>query len=120
LQVAQFSGGQGFAENANANYPGFEVELAAVPVEGLKLDASVGYVKPKYTAFPQANPDTSPGAPPLIDIKDIAKFPYVPRWTTHVGGEYAFPAFDFGQLSVRVDYAASSKRWFHASDLPTV
>jgi len=120
LQVAQFSGGQGFAENANANYPGFEVELTAAPVEGLKLDASVGYVKPKYTAFPQANPDTSPGAPPFIDIKDIAKFPYVPKWTTHVGAEYALPAFEFGQLSFRVDYATSSKRWFHASDLPTV
>nr|WP_281253544.1 TonB-dependent receptor [Sphingomonas laterariae] len=118
LQVAQFSGGMGFAENANANYPGFEIEVTAAPIEGLTLDASIGYVDPEYTSFPQPNPD--PNGPAVIDIADIAKFPYVPKTTTHWGAEYALPAFDWGQLSFRVDYATSSKRWFHASNLPNL
>jgi len=116
LQVAQFSGGQGFAENANADYPGAEIEFTAVPIDGLTLEASVGYVDPEYTSFPQPDPDGSG----VIDIADIAKFPYVPKTTTHWGLEYALPAFEWGQLSLRVDYSTSSKRFFHASDLPNL
>ncbi len=117
LQVAQFSQGQGFAENANAEYPGFEIEVQAAPVTGLTLDGSVGYVRPKYTAFPQLDP-ANPAQ--LIDIKKIARFPYVPKVTTHVGVEYAFQPISVGQFLIRVDYSTSSTRYFHASNLPNL
>lgn len=108
LQVAQLVNLEGFADNANANYPGFELEVQARPVEGLSLDGSLGYVRPKYTLFTQAG----------VDYHEIGKFPYVPKLTTHVGAEYAFPPFSLGRLSVRVDYSASSKRHFAAFNLP--
>jgi len=108
LQVAQLVNLSGFADNANANYPGFELEAQARPIDGLTLDGSLGYVHPKYTLFTQAG----------TDYHKIGKFPYVPRLTTHVGGEYAFEPFAFGQLSVRIDYSTSSKRHFAAFNLP--
>lgn len=115
LQVAQFTGTNGVTDNANARYPGFEVEVQAIPVTRLRIDASVGYVNPAYTKFPYPIPGASAGA--VGEFKDIAKFPYVPKWTTHAGASYSLPPSAIGQLSVRVDYSTQSKRYFHPLNL---
>ncbi|XHS01722.1 TonB-dependent receptor [Sphingomonas sp. DBB INV C78] len=117
LQVAQYTGTNGVTDNANARYPGFEVEILAAPVEGLRLEGSIGYVDPSYTKFPYADPADPTGAT-VGDFKDVAKFPYVPKWTTHTGASYAFAPFAFGQLNVRADYSTQSKRYFHPLNLP--
>jgi iron complex outermembrane receptor protein len=109
LQVPQYSGGNGFVPNANARYQGFELEALAVPVHGLQIDASVGYVDPKYKEFILLDPATGV----ISDFAKTAKFPYVPKWTTHIGAQYSVPV-GFADLIVRGDYAHTSKRFFHA------
>ena len=113
LQIPQYSGGNGFTPNADAHYQGFELEAQAVPIENVKLDGSIGYVDPVYDKFLFLDPNTGLTA----DIKDSAKFPYVPRWTMHVGAEYTFPPLGFGTLTARSDYAYTSSRYFFATEI---
>jgi iron complex outermembrane receptor protein len=115
LQVAQFAGVfSGSTRNASAKYTGFELELTAKPVSAVGLDASLGYVKPRYKQFPY--PDlASPGT--LKNYANQAYFPYVPNWSVHLGGDYTVP-LDFGRLILRGDYSYSSKRHFFALSLP--
>lgn len=108
LQVPQYSGGNGFVPNANARYQGFELELLALPAHGLQFDASLGYVDPKYKQFILLDPATNQ----ISDFKDQAKFPYVPKWTAHVGAQYSVPV-GFADLMFRADYAYTSQRYFH-------
>jgi len=110
LQESQFSGAQGFVPQIDAHYQGFEFEVAAVPVGGLKLTASVGYVDPVYDKF-------EPAAG--IDLKDSAKFQYVPDWTVHGGVEYDWPRTSMGVFSARVDESYTSRRDFMASNYCT-
>jgi iron complex outermembrane receptor protein len=84
-----------------------------VPTENVKLDGSIGYVDPVYDKFLFLDPNTGATA----DIKDSAKFPYVPRWTMHVGAEYTFPPLGFGTLTARSDYAYTSSRYFFATEI---
>ncbi len=115
LQVAQFAGVfSGSTRNASAKYTGFELELTAKPVSAVGLDASLGYVKPRYKQFPYPDP-ASPGT--LKNYADQAYFPYVPNWSVHLGGDYTVP-LDFGRLILRGDYSYSSKRHFFALSLP--
>ncbi|QKS01413.1 TonB-dependent receptor [Sphingomonas sp. CL5.1] len=112
LQVPQYAGGNGFIPNANARYQGFELELLAIPIRRVQFDASLGYVDPTYTEFLLADPNTGI----VGDYAKQAKFPYVPNWTVHVGAQ-ASHRLDFADLMLRVDYAHTSKRYFHTIDL---
>lgn len=114
LQVPLFNGGNGSTQNAGANYKGLELEVQAIPVEGLTIDSSVGYVDPEYTKFLFPSPSNSKV---LLEYSSIAKFPYVPDWTLHIGTQYEFPSFGFGQLAARVDYSYTSERYFHPLNL---
>ena len=111
LQIPQYSGGNGFTPNADAHYQGFELEAEAVPVENVKIDGSIGYVDPVYDKFLFLDPNTNL----TTDIKDSAKFPYVPDWTIHIGVEYTFPPLGFGTLAARSDYTHTSQRYFFAT-----
>jgi iron complex outermembrane receptor protein len=126
LQVAQFAPpsttgtGGSSALNANATYKGFELELQAVPVEGLTLSSAVGYLDAKYTSFPVAldtgniltagcSPISSGGTVVGMDCADIASMVNVPKWTVNFGVGYELPAASYGQWSARLDYAYKSK-----------
>jgi iron complex outermembrane receptor protein len=106
----------GFTNPARATFKGFEAELEAVPVDGLTLGASVGYVDAGYKSiyFP------APGTGVLTNYASISHFVYVPKWTTHVGAQYDFPETGVGRFSVRGDWSTMSKRWFHVNNLPTL
>ena len=110
LQITQpgFSDDAGFVSNVvnagKATYQGFEAELTAAPVDGLTLTFDVSYVDPKYKQFLFLGQD----------LKDVAKFGYVAKWSTHVGGSYKFAETSFGTPSVTLDYSYKSKRVFEA------
>ncbi len=114
LQVNQYTGGIGTTLNTNAYYEGFELELQAAPITPVLLEASVGYVNPVYTSYPYPNPDTGV----LQNYASIAKFPYVPDWTIHLGAQYTFNDTPWGTPSVRADYSMTSERYFFGTDLP--
>jgi iron complex outermembrane receptor protein len=114
LQVNQYTGGVGTTTNADAYYEGFELEGQFLPFHELSLDGSVGYVNPVYTYYPYTNPDTGL----LQNYASIAKFPYVPDWTIHMGAQYYFPEQSWGAPSLRVDYSMMSERYWFGTNLP--
>nr|WP_089218214.1 TonB-dependent receptor [Sphingomonas laterariae] len=114
LQLQQFQAGTAGASSVTVNagkakYWGVEGEIQAVPVDGLTLGTSVGYIDRKYKEFLILNPQTNE----IEDVKDTARFPFSSEWTVNASAQYDVPEFDFGQLSFRVDYNYRSKIWFH-------
>jgi iron complex outermembrane receptor protein len=125
LQVALFQppgatgGGGNTAINANAKYKGFELEAQAVPVEGLTIMASVGYVDREYTQYPQplnAGGTLTPGCSFITlnganiaqNCGDVAKFLYVPSTTAGAGVSYTFPTTSYGEFTIRADWVYRS------------
>ena len=53
----------------------FEIEFAAVPVDGLTFEGSLGYTDPKYKQFLYRDPVTNL----VIDAAGQAHFPYVAK-----------------------------------------
>jgi iron complex outermembrane receptor protein len=137
LQVALFappgqtSSGGNTTINANAKYKGFELEAEAVPIDGLTLNASVGYVKPEYTNYPRAlepgigvpagcTPiNNSAGVAVGADCAKIAQFLYFPKTTAAFGGSYVFPKTSYGEFSIRADYAYRSSIQSGTFNLPS-
>ena len=113
LQVNQYTGGVGTTTNSDANYEGFELESQFLPFHELALDGSIGYVNPVYTYYPYTNPVTGK----LDNYASIAKFPYVPDWTIHIGAQYYFPEQSWGAPSLRVEYSMMSERYWFGTNL---
>jgi iron complex outermembrane receptor protein len=117
LQVTQFvttTGGDsgGFTSNAKARFRGFEAELQAVPVTGLTLASSIGYVDAKYKVFIAPNP-AAPGT--FFNAADQSEFPYVPKWTGNASAQYEGDDIGFGRPLARLAYSYMSNRFFHAN-----
>jgi iron complex outermembrane receptor protein len=132
LQVTQFAAPTGSTGagnvnvNANAKYKGFEIEATAVPVDGLTIQGSYGYVDFEYTSFPKLK-TAAPGAPagsiPTVitagcsdtsipgiqDCAAIQFFQNVPKTKWDASVTYEFPPEEFGTVSLSVDYSWSGK-----------
>ncbi len=116
LQVQQFAAGTGGATALIVNagkvqLSGFEAELTALPFTGFQIDGSVGYVKTKFKEFLFRDPLTN-----LVeDVADVARPVYSPKWTIHVGAEYAYPVGD-ATVRLRGDYSRRTKFYVNALD----
>lgn len=137
LQVGAFrpvSGGTGQQSFiANAAYErakGVEVQATAVPISGLQLNASVGYLHARYTSFVSALSYNFPGhvcngltagagSPPIAqDHSDPSSPCYLvpprsPKWTAKLEAQYAW---DTG-LGVVTPHAAWSYEGAHFTNL---
>jgi iron complex outermembrane receptor protein len=108
LQVSQFNGATGASQIINAakaRYRGGEVELHAI-FGGLAIDASLGYVDPKFLHYFNVN-----AAGMNVDVANLTKVPGVSRYTFNVGAGYTFSRTSIGTPSVRMDYAFRSTQF---------
>ena len=127
LQITQFTppddgqnGGGNININANAEYKGVEVELTVVPVDGLTVSGSLGYVDAEYKQFPLplgaggaltngCSPITNDsGVAVLQDCAPIRLFQNQPDTQWDIGAIYEFPPQNFGTASIAVNYAWTS------------
>ena len=83
-----FVGNVGQAESK-----GFELELAAAPIEGLSLSGALGYTDAQFS-------ETSTE----VGVEAGDRFPQVPQWTGSASAQYAFLAFGGREAFVRGDY----------------
>ncbi|MEC3948226.1 TonB-dependent receptor [Sphingobium sp. HWE2-09] len=116
LQVQQFAAGSGGATSLIVNagkvrLSGFEAELTALPFAGFQIDGSVGYVKTKYKTFLFRDPASNV----ILDVANDAKPLYTPKWSVHLGAEYAYPVGD-SLIRLRGDYSRRTKIYFNALD----
>lgn len=87
LQTQNFINGRQFFDNAGkADIKGFEIEADFTPVRGLVFSGNVGYADLQYKTF------ILNGA----EVADIARTPYVSRWTGRASVQYDAPAFSSG------------------------
>lgn len=113
LQVSQFTSGSGGASSVvvnagKARIKGIELEVTAIPIEGLTLTGSLGLTDPKYKQFLYRDPVTNT----LIDVSKDARFSQVSNSNLHLGASYTFPHLPFGKLTARADYSHQSKMYF--------
>ncbi|MBV6423921.1 MAG: Pesticin receptor [Steroidobacteraceae bacterium] len=111
---ASTSGGvSGGTYSANATFRGGEIELGALPLDGLKFAVNVGYVDPTYERIIFPAPVT--GIP--TNYADSSRFPYVPKLNGSVDASYEMPIAG-GRLIASVNYTYVGKRYFHISSIP--
>ncbi len=91
-----------------ATYRGGELEITALLGDGWQVDTSFGYVDPEYNVYLSLDPKTGR----QVNVASQARFPYVSNASVNLGIQYEFPPMEWGDLTVRVDYAYKSPRVF--------
>jgi len=86
-----------------ARSKGFEIELTAIPTDGLELFGSVGYANSKYTDFGDNTGNRLQNAP---------------EWQWNVGGQYTWPVSDNLEMFTRVDVIYQDDRFLGANNDP--
>jgi iron complex outermembrane receptor protein len=105
LQVNQFNSvtRTNFIVNAaKARYRGFELEGALMLGDHVQIDGNVGYVDPKYKEYNLII------AGVVTNVGSTAHFPYLSKWSTHVGGQLRSSPTGIGVITARVDYSTKS------------
>ena len=115
IQIAQFEAGTGGASsrivNAGAGtYQGIEFDIVMVPVDGLTIDLTYGYLDAEFDEYMALNPATNM----LEDISNVTTVQQAPENSAALGVQYDFEPFSFGALSARVDLAYKDEIAFHA------
>jgi len=95
---------------ASATIYGGELEVTAVPIDGLTLEGSAGYVHARYDQYMARD-----SAGNLLDLS-ATKFP-VPEWTFNVGGTYEIPLRD-GSVRLYANYQWKDDVEFYLSPRP--
>ncbi|MDB5687639.1 MAG: iron complex outerrane recepter protein, partial [Rhizorhabdus sp.] len=86
---------------------GVELELSALPVEGLRLDASAAYLQTKYKTFTKVLPANVPGRTTLLGLD----FPFSPKWQSSFAASYRLPLETAGDWRIGVDGQYESRRY---------
>ena len=98
---------------------GVEVEFLTQPIDGLRVDGSMGYLHGVFGDIPGSQNQRT-GEP--ID-RDGEQYNFVPRWQTHLGVQYSLevptpgPAWLGGWLTPRVDWSFRSQTQYFAWEL---
>lgn len=105
LQIQTFVNGVQKFENAGkAAIWGFEGELTSAPVDGLLLEASLGYQNFDYKTYMQGG----------VDVADIVKPIQQPKWSSRLSAQYDFPGVMSGDAH---PFARLDARWRSKSNL---
>ena len=93
-QVLQrsFDGASADITNADARVSGLELELRAIPVEGLELTAGFGYTDARFNNY--INPFTG-------DDLDGNRIPYAPNYNYNLSAQYRSPDGLFSRLELQ-------------------
>ena len=91
----------------DANSRGVELELAAVPIDGLKLTGSVAWLKTGYDTFTANLPANVAGRTTLLGLD----FPFAPKWQIAGSASYRLPLRTSGDWRIGVDAQYEARRY---------
>ena len=77
---------------------GFEIEVSAAPVAGLRVQGALGYLRPKYDEFLNGG----------INVANDRAVPYAPKLTASLNGDVTLGRVGGGEVHLLLDYAHSS------------
>ncbi len=114
IQISQFEAGAGGASSNIVNagegtFKGIEFDVTVVPVDGLTIEATYGYLEAEFDEYLDRNPATNL----LEDISGRTTVAQAPENTASLGVQYDFEPFSFGALSARLDAAYKDSYVFH-------
>ncbi|MDB5583897.1 MAG: tonB dependent receptor family protein [Bradyrhizobium sp.] len=92
----------GAGNAGSAHVWGGEAELTVIPVKGLTLGATLGLTYPKYDSFINPINGANFGGTP---------FPYTPKGTFSLSGDYETAVGSFGTVNFHLDYSHKSKAY---------
>lgn len=94
------------ANAGQARLYGFEAELTAVPVQGLNLNAAVGYTNSAFQKVP-------------VEVGPINgnRLPFSPEWTVALGAAYEIALQNEVTVTPRVDFRYQSRTFFSPFNL---
>lgn len=111
LQIQVFTSVAPVTKNAaSAELQGFELELQAVPVDNLYLEASVGYIDASYDDLDEEETLVSKSS----DLERI------PEWTASAALSYEFGLGDKGVLTPRLDWIYSDSYFNDTFNTPEI
>jgi iron complex outermembrane recepter protein len=92
---------------ADSTLLGAEIEMTAVPTEGLTLMAGLSWLEPEYENFDSLNPATG-------EVEDLSDRPFanVPEWNANIMAQYIFDLGNSGSLRLRGDAAYKSEVFY--------
>ncbi|HSB96100.1 MAG TPA: TonB-dependent receptor [Spongiibacteraceae bacterium] len=110
LQLSQFVPSSAGAETVVSNVgkatmQGVEIEITAIPVEGLTLDLNYGLIDMRYDQYLFSSPATNFQP---VDVSNAAHFPTASKQSISLGMQYDFLPFSWGSLSARLDTVYNS------------
>lgn len=94
---------------AKAEIKGFELEVQAVPVDGLTLRGSLGYLDTKYKQFLYFDPVSTA----IYDLKGEA-LQNAPKWAATVGANYTLNLSGGSKVVADISYQYTSKKYYTA------
>jgi iron complex outermembrane receptor protein len=108
---------------AQATTEGIELEGEFIPVDGLRLNATVGYLHAVYDDFLSGSGALCPPAPATqpsgcaVDYsgRDLV---YSPKWNASFSATYSFPVLG-GVSDATVQYTFNGKRWGNYTQAPS-
>ncbi len=108
--LANSGGAASITVNAgSADFKGVELEVEALPIDALRLNAAFGYTDRKFKSFNVVDPATSQ----LVDVSKEARFSYSASTTFTGGAQYTIGSVLGGELSARLDYTYRSRLYFN-------
>jgi iron complex outermembrane receptor protein len=114
LQVADFQAGSTVVTNAGkATLRGFEMDLTALPLDGLVVDFSYGYMDFDYQEFMLNITNPATGIAQLTDVTSTARAPYSPMHSARLALQYEFAPTPVGVLTASIE--STYKDEFHFS-----
>lgn len=96
----------------DARIKGFEAEVVAAPVDGLTINASVGYLDAHYTRLDPAVAVTS-GAIPGFQAGALVggELPKTPEWKINISPKLEVPVGNAGTVTLIADWTYTSHMW---------
>lgn len=107
----------------SATTKGIEIQAEVVPVDGLTLNATLGYLSAAYDQFLSGEGALCPPPPaaqPMgcsIDYSGRA-LPFAPMWSASAGAIYAFEVAN-GLAEASFEYTYAAKKWGNYTQAPT-
>jgi iron complex outermembrane receptor protein len=97
----------------NSINEGFEVELAARPIQGLQIDSSLGYLH--YELKTDTQSDTTLICTHFSD-GSLCPQTRAPKWTFSAGVQYRFETHGWGSITPRLDANVISRVYYMSID----
>lgn len=97
---------------AEARVQGFELEVTYLPMDGLLIESSVGYLDAKYTEMS--------AAARTFGLSDGNAFVNTPEWSLSTAISYVIPVSDTSTLTPRIDWSYRSEVFNDALNTPEI